>query len=107
MSANADSHTVARRGELIGLDVKVVGSKHPPYLTLQGRVVDETKNTFLIDTRDGSRVVPKIGQRFQFLLPDGSMAVLEGAHLVAAPEERIKFKRFKSSGGQDGKRHRH
>lgn len=99
MSADADKRTVARRGELIGLDVKVVGSKHPPYLTLEGRVVDETKHTFLIHTRDGSRVVPKLGQRFRFSLRDGSEVVIEGRDLDCAPEERIKLKRFISPGG--------
>ena len=106
MSADADSTHVAR-GELIGLDVKVVGSKHPPYLTLEGRVVDETKNTFVVDTRDGLRVVPKKGQRFEFSLRDGSHAIIPGELVTWAPEERIKrIRSSKSSGGKDGKRHR-
>ena len=44
------------RSELIGLDVSVLSA---PFSGISGRVVDETKNTFTIESAGTERMVPK------------------------------------------------
>ena len=46
--------------ELIGLSVEIVKSSNPNLVGIKGRVVDETRNTLLIEKFDGSEVrIPK------------------------------------------------
>lgn len=60
-----ETKNVARH-ELIGLEV-TVESPHPGWNGLSGRVVDETKHTFLVERPSGKEArVPKAGQRFVF-----------------------------------------
>jgi ribonuclease P protein subunit POP4 len=84
------------RHELIGLSVKVVESTNPSLLEISGRVVDETKNTLLIETRKGERRVPKTYSRFQFALPDGQKVLVSGFILHSQPENRMNKKIRKS-----------
>ncbi len=49
------------RSELIGLNVKVVGKK------INGRIIDETKNSILIETQKGNRkMILKNNNKFEF-----------------------------------------
>ena len=76
--------------ELIGLDVTVVASGDPGLVGLEGRVVDESRNTFLVERPDGREArVAKRGQTFAFELPEGR-ATVRGEALNFAPEDRIK-----------------
>ncbi|MBI4394528.1 MAG: ribonuclease P protein subunit [Euryarchaeota archaeon] len=77
--------------ELIGRLVKVTGSHDAGLLGVEGSVVDETMNTFAIETRDGKEViVPKAGQSFTF---DGAYGATEiqGSVLARRPEDRIRL----------------
>ncbi|MFA5860420.1 MAG: ribonuclease P protein subunit [Candidatus Thermoplasmatota archaeon] len=69
------------RHELIGLDVTVDGHS--------GRVVDETKHTFLVETPSGVKRIPKPGRRFRFEF-EGKACELEGNDIAFQPEDRIK-----------------
>ena len=40
--------------ELIGLNAKIIDSKNPQNINIEGRIVDETKNMIIIETDDGS-----------------------------------------------------
>ena len=99
--ANAD---VARH-ELIGLEVEV-RSAHAGWNGLSGKVVDETKHTFLVETASGSvdadeasagrvrkpgreLLVPKAGQGFVFRVGDSSF-VIRGDEIRFRPEDRTK-----------------
>ena len=55
--------TLFIRTELIGLDVEVLSA---PYSEISGKVVDETKNTFTIESAGTERMVPKPGNVFRF-----------------------------------------
>ena len=81
--------TVAHQ-EFIGLRATVLASKHPPYVGLAGAVVDETMKTLTLDVGGAERVVPKVGQRFQFTLLDGSRETLEGRDVALRPEDRTR-----------------
>lgn len=75
------------RTEFIGLDVEVLSA--PCYSGISGVVVDETKNTFTIDSAGTERMVPKPGNEFRFTY-EGSEFVIEGTEIQHRPEERIK-----------------
>ncbi len=55
--------SVFARSELIGLDVQVVTE---PYSGISGKVVDETKRTFVIESSGTEKTVPKPGNVFRF-----------------------------------------
>ncbi|MGB3945000.1 MAG: Ribonuclease P protein component 1 [Methanothrix sp.] len=80
------------RHELIGLLVEVVEGRNPASVGISGRVVDETRNTFLIETRSGDKRVPKSSNRFLFTLSQGLKVKAEGSVLVSQPENRINKK---------------
>ena len=78
------------RHELIGLEVEVVGDSNPYNIGISGRVVDETRNTLLIDDGAKERRIAKEYATFRFRLPDGTLVEVEGAKLVGRPEDRVK-----------------
>ncbi|MEM4272133.1 MAG: ribonuclease P protein subunit [Candidatus Bilamarchaeaceae archaeon] len=47
-------------GEFIGRRLVVLESSSAPLRGIEGKVVDETKNTFLVETKRGERRIPKI-----------------------------------------------
>jgi len=47
------------RHELIGLDVQVESNSEPGIVGLRGRIVDETRNTFLLETERKVLRIPK------------------------------------------------
>ncbi len=75
------------RMELIGLEAQVLGDG--PYAGIAGIVVDETRNTFLIEGEGRERMVPKKGVEFQFV-HRGQSAVIRGSEIMHRPEDRIK-----------------
>jgi ribonuclease P protein subunit POP4 len=77
------------RREFIGLEVEVIGTSHPGYQNLRGRVVDETRNTLIIETDDHERTVPKPGNEFQFTF-QGNRIAIRGDEIRYRPEDRIK-----------------
>ena len=75
------------RTEFIGLDVEVLSA--PCYSGLSGVVVDETKNTFTIDSAGTERMVPKSGNEFRFTYQNEQIDI-EGSKLLHRPEDRMK-----------------
>lgn len=46
--------------ELIGLEVTITDATNPTYNDIRGKVVDETKNMIIVQTKEGTRkMVPK------------------------------------------------
>ncbi len=82
------SENLARQ-ELIGLWVIVDGSTNPCLKGLSGKVVDETRNTFLLETERGERRIPKSNTSLIFILPDGRRVKVAGSILISQPENRI------------------
>jgi len=73
------------RGELIGGYATVKGKN------IYGRIIDETKNIFLIETKKDRRKVSKKNNMFEFLVKNKKISV-DGKMLVLRPEDRIKTK---------------
>lgn len=77
--------------EIIGLKVKVVSSISRPYVGIEGIVLDESLNTFVIEAKDGrAKRVPKGNCMFEFTLPSGEKAIVNGKELLNLPENRLK-----------------
>lgn len=78
--------TIFIRTELIGLDVEVLSA---PYSEISGKVVDETKNTFTIESAGTERMVPKPGNVFRFAYEGRNFDII-GSEILHRPEDRIK-----------------
>ncbi|VVB91344.1 Ribonuclease P protein component 1 [uncultured archaeon] len=89
--------------ELIGLDIRVVDSSNNSLCQTEGRIVDETKNMFKVETGDREKMIPKSGSSFIFTIPssgktyDGkrylpSNIKVDGRLLLLQPENRIQTK---------------
>ena len=74
----------------IGLDVKVIKSSNPDVVGIKGKIVDETRNTFIV-TRDAKKtILVKETSIFDFVLPDKTVVEIDGKVIMGRPEERIK-----------------
>ncbi len=74
--------------EYIGASIKIIGASDPKYENIHGKVVDETKNTFIIGN-DRDKIVPKKGCLFKIALND-SWKTIKGEDIMYRPEDRIK-----------------
>jgi len=77
------------RHELIGLDVKVTKALNPLSRKIQGKVIDETQQTLIIQTKNGNKKILKRLATFEFALEKARVEV-QGSVLVGRPWERIK-----------------
>jgi len=80
------------RHELIGLKVRVVGSTHSGHIGIEGRIVDETRNTLIINHRGRNKIIAKETATFHFMLPKGLVVEVEGKNLIKRPEDRVKMR---------------
>lgn len=74
---------------LIGLEVEITEAVCKGYIGLKGRIIDETKKTFLLEN-DRTRRVPKKDVKFRFITSDGRRIEVCGSMLMHRPEDRIK-----------------
>ena len=80
------------RHELIGLTVTVAASTDTGLAGISGRIVDETRNTFLIESGRGIKRVAKGITSLIFDLQKGQKARVAGSILISQPENRINKK---------------
>jgi len=74
--------------ELIGLQTQLVASNNKQIVGLNGKIVDETKFMFALNTKDGIKRLAKNANRWRFEL-DGKEIELDGARLTRRPYERM------------------
>ncbi len=74
--------------ELIGLKAKITKSLDKKQRGLSGVVIDETKNTIVLDTRLGAKKIVKRISVFRFYSGRSSFTV-EGEEICFRPHERI------------------
>jgi ribonuclease P protein subunit POP4 len=77
------------KDELIGLQVKIKDCTDPNWKGKKGLIIDETKNTFLIEINNKKKMIAKKTARFEFEINDKKVT-LKGSKLVYRPENRIK-----------------
>jgi ribonuclease P protein subunit POP4 len=80
------------RHELIGLEVRVVESTQPSHIGIEGRIINETRNTLTISHRGRDKIIAKETATFNFRLPNGSIVEIEGKNLIKRPEDRVKIR---------------
>lgn len=73
------------KGELIGLKAKVIRCSDPTLVNRTGKIIDETKNTLLIKTRDKEKKIAKDIAKFEI-----NGIPVEGKRIKCQPWERIK-----------------
>ena len=81
------------RHELIGLKIEIIKATDKQMISINGFVVDETKNMLIIDSSktDSKRVkIPKKDCVFRFNLPSGEKVDVDGRLLKLKPENRLK-----------------
>jgi len=74
--------------ELIGLDAEILASSNKQIVGLSGKIVDETKSMFTLETKSGIKTIPKQNSKWQFKLED-KQAVLDGNMLNRRPQDRL------------------
>lgn len=73
--------------EIIGKMIEVIQARNEDLVGIAGRIVDETKNSIVVQAGDGRKTVLKAECTFRI---DGE--VVEGDDLAARPEDRVKLK---------------
>lgn len=76
--------------EFIGLNAKVVKSTNPNYVGIDGKVIDETRNTLVIRHENQDKVIVKNVAVFHFTTPDGTIVEVDGNVITGRPEDRVK-----------------
>ena len=74
----------------IGLPVEVVKTTSKTLTGLKGKVIDETKNMLIIETKNGEKKVQKVSCVFRFKLESSEIIDIDGKEICFRPEERAK-----------------
>lgn len=74
--------------ELIGLDTKIIQSSNIQSVGLKGKVVDETKSMFVLQTENGIKKFPKENTLWRFSLGNNEITLV-GSMLTKRPYERM------------------
>ncbi|RLJ04837.1 MAG: ribonuclease P protein subunit [Candidatus Aenigmatarchaeota archaeon] len=79
------------RHELIGLRVEIRKAKNKSYNKIKGTIIDETKNSIILEKDGKRRNILKKGTIFLIHL-NGKRIEMAGDMLLGRPEDRIKNK---------------
>ena len=74
--------------ELIGLHTEITQSTNPEVIGLNGRIMDETKSMFTINTEKGIKSIAKSTNSWKFSIENKDV-VIEGAKIAKRPFDRI------------------
>lgn len=74
--------------EMIGLKTEIVKSSNSQILGVNGTIVDETKNMFVIDTKLGIKNIPKNINTWKFFFNNEDKEI-EGSSLAKRSYERL------------------
>lgn len=77
--------------ELIGLHAQIVKSSNEQIVGIAGKVIDETKFMFTLDTVKGKKKFPKDTARWKFSFKCDQTEI-DGTKLVKRPYERMGVK---------------
>ena len=77
------------RRELIGLEVEVADATNKSLKGIKGVIIDETKNTLVIEQEKTSKTVLKEQVTLNIMM-DGENVRMDGKMLLGRSEERVK-----------------
>jgi ribonuclease P protein subunit POP4 len=83
-----DKSTIVK-DELIGKSVTIKKCTDPSWINQSGTIIDETKNTFLIEIGNQNKRIAKNIAIFEFEI-NHKKTIIEGIRLLYRPEDRIK-----------------
>jgi ribonuclease P protein subunit POP4 len=78
------------QGEFIGLVAKIAKSSNSSLVKMKGKVINETRNTFMIFHDGKQKIIPKDASVFHFTMQDGTVVAIDGKLLLGRPEDRVK-----------------
>ena len=79
------------RRELIGLETSIVESNNSQAIGLHGKIIDETKSMFTIETSTGVKHMPKMNSMWKFDL-NGVSSIVDGQSIAKRSFERMGVK---------------
>jgi ribonuclease P protein subunit POP4 len=74
--------------EFIGLDTVITQSSNPQIIGLNGRIINETKSMFTLNTKNGTKLISKAKNSWKFLIDDKDI-VVNGSKIAKRPFDRI------------------
>jgi len=74
--------------EFIGLYTEITLSSNPQIIGLNGRIVDETKSMFRINTKNGMKLIAKSKNSWKFTIENQDI-VIDGSKIAKRPFDRI------------------
>ena len=77
--------------EFIGLDTEIIQSTNSQIVGLNGRIIDETKSMFRINTNKGIKSIPKSINNWKFSI-DSKDIIVKGSKITKRSFDRIGVK---------------
>ena len=77
------------KDELIGRYVTIKECTDPTWINQYGKIIDETKNTFLIKIGNENKRIAKNTAKFEFE-SERKKTIVDGKRLLFRPEDRVK-----------------
>ncbi len=77
------------KDELMGRTVTIKQCKDPKWINISGKIIDETKNTFLLEIGNQQKIIAKNIAIFEFEYHRKKI-LIEGSRLLYRSEDRIK-----------------
>ena len=74
--------------EMIGLHTKVLKSTNSQITGMSGKIIDETKNMFILKTEKGVRSIPKNHNKWFFSINEQKI-ILDGKLLTKRSQDRL------------------
>ena len=74
--------------EFIGLHPEITQSTNPQVIGLNGRIMDETKSMFKINTENGMKSITKSTNSWKFSVQNKDV-IVEGSKITKRPFDRI------------------
>ena len=77
-----------RSHEFIGSDTEICESTNPQVIGLNGRIINETKSMFTINTENGSRSIAKSTSSWKFSIQNKDV-IVKGTSIAKRPFDRL------------------
>ena len=74
--------------EMVGLHATIIESSNSQLKGLNGIIVYETKNTFMLETINGLKTIPKLFNKWEFQM-NKLKIIVEGLIMRKKPQDRI------------------
>jgi ribonuclease P protein subunit POP4 len=77
-----------RSHEFIGLDTEIIQSTNPQVIGLNGRIINETKSMFTINTENGVKSIAKSTNNWKFSIQNKDV-IVDGSKIAKRPFDRL------------------